>query len=60
MDLGPHAAFIWASYGVVTVVLGVLIAGLWLDGRRHLRELALLEAQGLGRNRHADTSPSGS
>jgi len=51
MDLGPHTAFILASYGVVIVVLAALIAGLWLDGRRHMRDLARLEEQGLSRSR---------
>jgi len=53
MDLGPHAIFIWLCYGIVgTVVLG-LIAWLWLEGRRRAAELALLDAQGIGRARGA-------
>ena len=56
MDLGPHAIFIWSSYGTVALVLGALILGLWLDGRRHARDLALLERQGLGRRGYADCS----
>jgi heme exporter protein D len=54
MDLGPHATFIWASYGAVAVVLAALVIGLWLDGRRHARDLAMLERQGLGRSRGSD------
>lgn len=54
MDLGPHATFIWSSYGAVVAVLGALIVGLWLDGRRHARELARLEKQGLGRRSDAN------
>ena len=34
MDLGPHAGFIWAAYGVVAVVLAALVTWLVLDGRR--------------------------
>jgi heme exporter protein D len=49
MDLGPHAAFIWAAYGVVAVVLAGLIAWLVQDGKRHAARLAELEAQGIRR-----------
>lgn len=56
MDLGPHGAFIWSSYGAVALVLGALVIGLWLDGRRHARDLALLEGQVLGRGGDADNS----
>lgn len=46
MDLGPHAAFIWASYVSVAVVLAALIGWLVLDGRRQQKLLADLEARG--------------
>ena len=49
MDLGPHAAFIWASYAVVAVVLTVLIGWLVFDGRRQQRLLDELEARGVRR-----------
>lgn len=49
MDLGPHAAFIWASYGAVFIVLGLLIAWLAVDGRRQRRLLDELEARGVRR-----------
>jgi len=49
MDLGPHAAFIWASYTVVAVVLAVLIGWLLFDGRRQQRLLDELEARGVRR-----------
>ena len=49
MDLGPHAAFIWASYAVVAVVLVVLIEWLLFDGRRQQRLIAELEARGVRR-----------
>ncbi len=49
MDLGPHAAYIWASYTVVAVVLGVLVGWLILDGRRQQRLINELEARGARR-----------
>lgn len=49
MDLGPHAAFIIASYAVVAAVMAGLLAWLVLDGRRHRRALEALEAQGIRR-----------
>ena len=49
MDLGPHAAFIIASYAIVAVVMAGLVAWLILDGRRHQRTLAELEARGVRR-----------
>ena len=49
MDLGPHAAFIWASYAAVAVVLAVLIAWLLFDGRRQQRLIVELEARGVRR-----------
>ena len=44
MDLGPHAAFVWASYAVVAAVLSGLIAWLVVDGRRQQRLIDELEA----------------
>jgi len=49
MDLGPHAAFIIASYAIYAVVLAMLIAWLILDGRRQQRQIAELEARGVKR-----------
>ena len=49
MDLGPHAAFIWASYAVVALVLAALAAWLVLDGRRQQRLIDELEARGVRR-----------
>jgi len=57
MDLGPHAAFIWASYAVATAVLAALAAWLVLDGRRQQGLIDELEARGVrrrsDRNRNA-------
>ena len=49
MDLGPHAAFIWASYGAVTLVIGGLILWLVADGRKQAAALKELEARGVRR-----------
>lgn len=49
MDLGPHAAFIIASYALFALVLGLLIAWLVADGRRQAAALADLEARGVRR-----------
>ncbi|MBX9591419.1 MAG: heme exporter protein CcmD [Hyphomonadaceae bacterium] len=48
-DLGPHAAFIWASYAIVAVVLAVLAGWLMFDGRRQQRLIDGLEARGVRR-----------
>jgi heme exporter protein D len=49
MDLGPHTAFVWASYGVLGVVLGLLVLWLMVDGRRQQRLIDELEARGIRR-----------
>jgi heme exporter protein D len=61
MDLGPHAAFIWAAYGVTGVVLAGLIAWLNLDGRRQQRLIDELESRGARRrsDRSADQTHAG-
>ncbi len=57
MDLGPHAAFIIASYAVVAAVMAGLLAWLVLDGRRHRRALEALEAQGIRRRSQRTDAP---
>jgi heme exporter protein D len=57
-DLGPHAAFIWASYAAVAAVVAALIVWLLADGARYRRQLADLEARGV-RRRSADRPGSG-
>lgn len=54
MDLGPHAAYIWASYTVVAVVLAVLIGWLVFDGRRQRRLIDELESRGVRRRSSRD------
>jgi heme exporter protein D len=49
MELGPHAAFIWASYAIYAAVLAALISWLVVDGRRLKARLADLEARGVSR-----------
>jgi heme exporter protein D len=49
MDLGPHAAFIIASYAIVAIVLVGLVVWLILDGRRQQRILDDLEVRGMRR-----------
>lgn len=49
MDLGPHATFIWASYGAVAVVLALLVLWLLWDGRRQRQLLEDLESRGVRR-----------
>ena len=57
MDLGPHAAFIWAAYAAAALVLAALVAWLVVDGRRQQHLVDELEARGVrrrGRSRDAD------
>jgi heme exporter protein D len=49
VDLGPHAAFIWASYAIYAVVLVALIGWLVWDGARIKQQLSDLEARGVSR-----------
>lgn len=49
MDLGPHAAFIWASYGAFVLIIGLLILWILLDGWRQGKALADAERRGLKR-----------
>ena len=49
IDLGPHADFILAAYGVALLVLIVLIGWIALDYRAQRRRVAELESQGVTR-----------
>lgn len=49
MDLGEHAVFIWASYGVVAIVVAAVIGWLIWDGRRYEARLRQLEEAGVTR-----------
>ena len=59
MDLGPHGAFIWASYAAVTLVIGGLILWLLADGRRQLGALQELEKRGIKRRSAAGKPDEG-
>jgi heme exporter protein D len=49
MNLGPHANFILAAYGIAAVTLGALIAWVLLDYRAQQRVLGELETSGAKR-----------
>jgi heme exporter protein D len=49
MSLGPYAAFIVTSYGLVAVVVALLIAAIAIDYRRQKQRLRELEAAGVTR-----------
>lgn len=49
LDLGPHAAFIWASYAATALVVGGLTAWIIVSDRQLRRDLAALEAGGARR-----------
>lgn len=54
MDLGPHAAYIWACFALAAVIVGGLAAWLLVDGRRQQQLIAELEARGV--RRRSDTT----
>ena len=49
LNLGPHASFIWAAYGVTLVAVAALVIAIVTDDRRQLRLLADLDKQGVRR-----------
>ena len=49
IDLGPHAGFILAAYGLSAAIVIALIGWVLLDGRAQRRRLADLEARGIRR-----------
>lgn len=49
MNLGPHATFIVAAYGVGTFLIAALIAWVVFDHRKQARMLDELEARGVMR-----------
>ena len=57
MTLGPHAAFIWGSYGAVALGLGGLLAWLIVDNRMQRAKLAQLEARGVRRRTATSNAP---
>jgi len=51
MDLGPHAGFIIASYGLCTLTVLALIAWVRIDKSSQEKALKELAAQGISRTR---------
>jgi heme exporter protein D len=49
MNLGPHAGFIVAAYGVALLVVAALIGWIVADHRTQMRTLDELEARGIAR-----------
>jgi heme exporter protein D len=49
MNLGPHADFIVAAYGIAVLVIAALIGWIALDHRAQKRSLERLEARGITR-----------
>jgi heme exporter protein D len=49
LNLGPHAAFIAAAYGVALLVIAALIAWIVFDYRAQRRHVTTLESQGVTR-----------
>ncbi len=49
MNLGPHAGFIVAAYGMALLVIGGLIGWIVADHRAQMRTLDELEARGIAR-----------
>jgi heme exporter protein D len=49
LDLGPHAGFIWISYGTAALLIVGLIVWAWAGEREQRQRLADLERRGLRR-----------
>ena len=58
MNLGPHAAFILAAWGMGVVVVAGLIAWVVVDFRAQKRVLGDLEAHGVTRRSAAIKEPA--
>jgi heme exporter protein D len=56
-DLGPHAVFIWAAYGVTFLAVATLVLVIVADDRRQRQLLAELERQGITRRSTKPRSP---
>lgn len=58
LDLGPHAAFIWAAYATVALVIAALLVWLRVDGRRQQRLVEMLELESKRRRAATDAPRS--
>jgi heme exporter protein D len=56
MNLGPHADFIVAAYGVTAFVVAALIAWIMLDHSAQRRTLGDLEERGVSRRSQRSSS----
>jgi len=55
-DMGGYGQYVWSSYGICAVVLGVLVAGSIMGRNRKRRELETMEgSRRRRRNRQQDT-----
>jgi heme exporter protein D len=59
IDLGPHAAFILAAYGVTFVAVGALASFIVADDRRQRHLIAELERKGIKRRSTVSQSNAG-
>lgn len=59
MDLGNHAGFILASYGLAVAVVAALVVWVIADGRAQRRRLADLEARGVHRRSQTRAAQTG-
>jgi heme exporter protein D len=57
-DLGPHAGFIWLSYGATILAVAGLLIWVFADERGQRQRLADLERRGI-RRRSAASSRAG-
>lgn len=56
IDLGPHAAFIWLSYGAALIVVAGLMLWAFTGEARNRAKLAELERRGIvRRSREAES-----
>jgi heme exporter protein D len=55
LDLGPHASFIIAAYGVTFVAVAALVLATLEDDRKQRRKLAELERLGIRRRSASPT-----
>ncbi|MES5100822.1 heme exporter protein CcmD [Agrobacterium sp. BA1120] len=55
-----HAFYIGMSYALTGLIVSVLIAWIWFDGRARRKEMAQLEASGVRRRARAAPSDGAS
>ena len=60
IDLGPHAAFIWLSYGAAVVVVAGLMIWAFTGEARNRARLEALERRGFVRRAHSSNDDGAS